>query len=1272
LVEKEAAVNTHRLWNYTLPIVFLLAAVAAPAQETRPIQPPLTFEPNEGQVNAEARYLARGPQGTIFLTSHAIVIAERGGGKDRSLRMRFIHGESVEPAAEKPTGGIANYYLSNDPTRWIYGLPMYGQIRYRGIFPGIDAVFHGDGQNLEYDFELKPHSSPDQIAFAFEGADRILPGEDGGLDLFAGSSVWHLIAPRAFQQIAQARARIEASYAVSGENVISLRLGKFDASLPLIIDPVVQYANILTVNNEVNITGAQADAAGNLFIGGDTFAQDYPVVNGQGPKSSGTQQVYVTKLNPAGDTVLYSTFLAASSFSNSRALALDAQGNAYLAGIAGASDFPLTSTNLGTCTQFCNAGFVAKFNATGGLVYSTLLASGQVLPYSIAVDSNGNAAVAGGAFDNSLKTVNAYQSAYQGGLCTSCGGPFFAKLNSTGTDFIFSSYFGGPGSGAGPSLAKGIAFDATGNVILAGSATADPPLVQPWQYGDGDLFLAEFAPDGKTLLFSTRLGGSGDIQPAFWTMTGVAVGSDGVIYLAGNAGVPDFPFSLQAFALPQEPLGYLSSYGMYVLAVNPSLTGIKYSAYLGGGTVNAIVVDSANHVYLAGSQNAFPLSPLKPVNAVVSDLSSGGFVAELDPSGAPVSMTQFGGHYSAEIPTAIAVDANLNIYVAGSASVQNVFGPAQPDPVTVGKQFGLNTGFNYNSFFAKITPANAPQISMSLVAPALILRNAGSADLHISGIQFGGGLAKQWGNCGQTVPGGTSCVLTVTDANGNAAAGTVTIDSDASPASQTFTVTSPGGIQSGSGIGDIVWFQDVAFSYPPQLQGSRSNPVPLKIWNVGTANALITSVTGSGAVSETNDCGSLLPGASCTVQVAISPTTTSSSGSLQITYDDNTIGQQYSIYGLATPQPLLLSMSQINFATQQINGAMIPRTVNILNTSDSTIATPTASLAGDPAFAIAGNSCISPLGVHQSCAVAVQLVASKAGSFNGILTIGGSSQVTLTGQTQNNLLVQAAPTGLDFGSTGVGGNQTLPLTLTNIAASAFALSPITFSLPDYSETDNCQGQIQPGATCTVNIKFAPQQLALRRAAASVGVSISSLTTNVSVSGIGVQPFALQAAPGQSLSATVQSGGLAKYQLQAVAAAGITDTLQLSCTGAPQAASCSVQPGSPALTSGMASSFTVNVSTSSAVHAKASKSVYPLFAMLLVISLLSLTAKSAKCFLVIVGLLCVFGINGCGGGSINNTGPGNSSQTTPPGAYSLTITGTGGTGSQSIALTLIVN
>ncbi len=1361
-----------RFGNSVLPIFFLLAPVSAGAGETHAVRPPLAFEINRGQMNAEVRFLARAPQGTIFLTNHDIVFTAAGAESKRPLHMHFVRGAKVEPAPEAPTGGFVNYYLSKDPRNWLSHVPNFGKIRYRDVFAGTDIVFHGDGQNLEYDFEISPHSSPNRIAFMFEGTDRILPSKDGGLDLQVGKSTWRLVAPEAYQIFGKTRKRVDASYEVSAENVISLRVGDFDPASTLIIDPVVQYADTLIVNNQVNITGIQVDTAGNLFIGGDTLATDYPVKNGQGPKIPGYQQVYVTKLNPAGDTILFSTFLPASGFSNSRTLALDPQGNSYLAGITGGADFPLTSTNLGICGQFCNAGFIAKFDPSGSLVYSTLLGSGQILPYSLIVDANGNALVAGGAFDGSLKTVNAFQSAYQGGLCTACGEPFFAKLNSTGTDFVFSSYFGGPGNAAGPSLAKGIAVDATGNILLAGIATADPPLAQPWQYGDGDLFLAEFAPDGKTLLFSTRLGGSGDIQPAFETLAGMVVGSDGVVYLIGNLRVSDFPYSLNAFSLPPFPTGTYGYSAMYVLAVNPSLTGLKYSTYLGGGTANAFATDSLNHLHVAGFQSIYPPSPLSPLNAVVSDLSSGGFALELDPLGAPVTITQFGGHVSPEIPTALAVDSNLNVYLAGTTSISNIYGPTQSDPVTVGSQFGVPNGYSYDSFFAKISPVTSPQISMSLKPPALILRNAGSADLHISSVLLGGGLAKQWGNCGTTVPSGTSCVLTVSDANGNMASGTITINSDANPASQTFNVNLPVGVKAGTPIGDIPWFQDVSFSYPPQMQGTISGNIPLEVWNLGTSNALINSITASGIAAQTNNCGTLLPGANCTIQVSVTPTSSSSQGDLQIPYDNNTIGQQYNFYVVSTLQPLLTSTSAISFGTQQINGVAIPRVVNITNTSSSSVPAPAASLQGDPAFTISGNTCTAPLASHQSCAVAVQLSSKSAGIFNGTLIIagqGGSSQVALFGSTQNNTLVQTSPPGLDFGPIAMGSSQTLSLALTNSALSPYAISGTNFSLADYTETDNCQGQIPVGGNCTLSVKFSPQQLGLRRGGARIAVSISSLIQFTNVSGVGViplqispasldfgsnilvgtptlaqpvtlqnklqtaqaytltasgdysvtntcgnplaassicnltiafqpklagsrpgaltvsypntsitsavilsgsatdVPFMLQAASGQTLSATVHAGATATYQLQALAATGFGGTVQLVCSGTPHNAACSL-PSLVTLTSGATSSFAVNISTGTTLGVQHSATIYPLFAAMLLISLLGLTDRNVRACLILVGLVGILALGGCASGG---SGGGPTQNTTPPGTYSLTVTATSGSVSQPVTLTLIV-
>jgi hypothetical protein len=220
----------------------------------------------------------------------------------------------------------------------------------------------------------------------------------------------------------------------------------------------------------------------------------------------------------------------------------------------------------------------------------------------------------------------------------------------------------------------------------------------------------------------------------------------------------------------------------------------------------------------------------------------------------------------------------------------------------------------------------------------------------------------------------------VRDANGNRNTGTVTINSDANPSEQTFTLTLPIPAQPGAQpIGDVLLFQDVIFAFPPQLQGTPSPSIPLNIWNVGAADASITSVTSGGFMSQTNNCGKLTPGANCTVQVSVSPSPNSFQGVLTISYDASGTQTYNNFYVTSSPQPLLLSTNAIGFATQQINGVAIPRVVNVTNTSDTTVNAPTASLQGDPAFTIQGTTCAAALAPHQSCAIAVQLT-SKAHS----------------------------------------------------------------------------------------------------------------------------------------------------------------------------------------------------------------------------------------------------------------------------------------------------
>jgi hypothetical protein len=406
--------------------------------------------------------------------------------------------------------------------------------------------------------------------------------------------------------------------------------------------------------------------------------------------------------------------------------------------------------------------------------------------------------------------------------------------------------------------------------------------------------------------------------------------------------------------------------------------------------------------------------------------------------------------------------------------------------------------------------------------------------------------------------------------------------------------------------------------------------------------------------------------------------------------------------------------------------------------------------------------------------------SAKVGNFNGVATInaqGGNATIALTGAVQNNLLIQTTPLGLDFGAVGVGDTLQQTIQLTNTASSPFSLTGLSFSIPDFTETDNCQGQIAVGASCTMTVSFNPQQLGLRRAGLTLGVSISSLTSVVSIAGSGSIPLTaspvivnfgsanfvsqasapqqvmlqnstsapsaytlnassgfgvsntcanplpagtscavgitmsataagtqqgtltisypgtslistvsltgsatdalvLQAAPGQSLSGSVNSGSTATYQLRSIAAAGFNGSVQMSCSGAPQYANCSISPSSFMAAGASPTNITVTVTTNNGTATGMRLTgTYPLLAaVLLMFVFVPAGRKGTGTYFTIAVLALAFAITGCGGGGGANSGGGGGGtapQNTPSGTYTLTVTATSGNVSQSLPLTLVV-
>lgn len=1069
--------KTHTCRNscYLLLVLVVITGFSGKgwAQSARSVTIPLTFEPNMGQVKRPALFVARTGHGQALLTKNGLVLPGSGQGAN-PVRVQFLHSQRTMAEGERPTGGVANYYATQDRRNWHAGIPMYSRVRYREIYPGIDAVFHGRADNdLEFDFELEPGRSPNEVAIMVNGADKLELAGDGSLEIHAGSQSWRLPVPEAYQTPGGLQSQVFARYVITAPYTFKIKTGSYDPRYPLIIDPVVEYARVIGLDNTTAVAAMQVDSQGNLIIAGSTFATDFPVVNGQqGKFPSGSEQVFLTKLNPAGDTILFSTFIPASGFSSARALVLDAQGNSYLAGFAGASDFPVTSSNLGSCTQFCNAGFVAKFNPFGALSYSTLLGSGQVLPRAIAVDGNGSAYVTGNA-DFTLQTVNAFQPG-----CPTCSGAFFAKLDLAGANFIFASYFAT--LNATGTVGKGIALDAAGNILIAGDGFT-PPLLNPWQIG-GSLYLAKFAPDGQTLLFSTELGTGGE------SLTGMHVGADGTVFLAGTAQNNDYPYAIDAARHPEGPGG---NSHIFASAVNPALTGFTYSTYIADGNLEATFLDGSGALFLAGSLGGqLPLQ-----NAVVSDVKTPGtgFFTKVDAFGHPVTSSLFGGHLTQEVPTGIAADAAGNIYIAGTVSAQNE--NPQPDPVLVGASISTGlSGGNDGLFFAKVNPANLPQISLdTTVPPFLFLRNAGTADLHVSSMSFSGGRIS--GNCGTAVPAGSSCVVTVSSSAGGLAPGTITITSDAEPAVQTFHIALFPTQRAGAPIGDFLWSDDDRAFLP--LGGQT---IPFRLWNVGTADLVINLVTVSSPAFQTNDCGvGLAPGASCTISVTLSANST-----LITVFFDNGAQKTFSFFSTPVNQNPVLSVTGIRYPTQFVGGVALPRTVTVTNAGAGDVSV-SPVLTGDPEFAIIGNTCPISLPAHQSCVVGVQFTPSIDGNRSAVLTINGSN-VQLFAQGEINSAVQVSPLQQDFFPTVVHlQSETFPVTLTNTAPSPLPITGIVFSLADYTETDDCAGQVPGNGTCTIQVTFVPQAVGARNGTMTVGFT-GATTQVLTLTGTGQTPF----------------------------------------------------------------------------------------------------------------------------------------------------------------------
>jgi len=1296
---------------------------------------PLSFEANQGQTDARVRFLARGGGYAIFLTDDEAVLTlrrssvisgqssvapvgtrpgmnqlgKRGGpgwvepfgsfdpragrwpsladgwgrlwpslipdisqmvpelftdkgaltkGREsqppRVVRMRLEGGSAtglVVGLNELP--GRSNYFIGNDPGKWRTNVPSYAKVKYEGVYPGVDLVYYGNQRQLEYDFVVQPGADPNQIMLSFVGADGMrVDAASGDLVLKVGDGEVRFHKPAVYQpprEVASsspsnfaatisdrhrrsesaATGELGGAFVVASNNQVSFRVMGYDPRRALVIDPVLSYSTYLGGSDTDKGTGIAVDSSGNAYVTGSTLSTDFPTADALQLVYGGSGDAFVTKLNATGSALVYSTYLGGSNDDLGFAIAVDSSGNAYVTGATASTNFPTVDPN-----QPSNKAYLTSGNPTA----------------------------------------------------------FVAKLSSTGSALVYSTYLGGSVADAG----AGIAVDSTNNAYVTGVTESDDfPTLNPPQAslrGKSNAFLTKLKATGSALVYSTFLGGGGIDAAA-----GIAVDSSGNAYVTGNTTSTNFP-TVNPFQATNKATPTTEKPTAFVTKLNAAGSAFVYSTYLGGNKWDSglgIAVDSSGNAYvtgLTGSTNFPVVNPFQATNkaALANASNNTAFVATLNSTGSALVYSTYLGGSDWDSGNAIAVDSSGNAYVAGTTystdfptlkAVQATCASCTTDPdafVTELKSTGAV--LVYSTYLGGSNVDDGQGIALDVSGDAYVTGVTYSADFPV--VTQIPGACK--GTCGSGGEYGDAFVSMIVGVLAPAAS----LSSD-------------------------------SLTFPSQTVNTTSAAQSVTLTNTGNAPLAISQITASGefalATTETT-CSTSVPvaaGKNCTLAVTFTPTATGTQDGA-ITITDNSTGVAGSVQtvtlsgtGAAAAPLAVVNPPSLTFPGQNVGTTSGWQAVTLSNMTGSA----SLSIASIVASANFGenDNCDGSVVVGGSCTIYVTFSPTAAGLLAGTLTLTDNSD-GVTGSTQTvNLtgtgvtpapVAGVSPSSLTFSNQTVGTTSApQPVTLSNTGSAALTIASITASA-NFGQSNNCAGSVAVSGSCTINVTFSPTATGattgtLTIADNSNGVAGSTQTVQLSEAGTS-QDFTLVAASGSSTTVTVGPGTAASYTLSVGGQGGFSGAVAFTCTGAPAGATCTVWPNKVSVGSSATNvSVTVTTTTtsSSVPHSLPFPPVPPLSPGLTGLAMLALILagmawairrrnqpgisrwQAAMASLASAAVLTL-ALAGCGGGGSSSVTPPPTTPVTPAGTYTLTVTGTSGSGStalsHSVTLTLTVS
>lgn len=591
------------------------ATGASGAEKSRAVESlaslPLYFIENQGQADRSVKYYERSRGRVISFTEGGAIFSFAGDPKrnllPESLTLTLLAArKDLDVSAEEPQAGKVNYLIGKDPARWRTGIPTFRSVVYRDAYPGVDLRFYGNERRLEYDILVKPAGDPSLVRFQYGGAKSLEVEASGDLSVrMNGGRQVIQKKPVIYQEIDGKRVLIEGSFKTDGM-VCRIDVPSYDPRHALVIDPVIDFSTYLGGTDTDEAAGIAVDSSGNIYVAGLTYSFDFPRAGSplQPIFGGGNSDAFVTKISASasGTSLVYATYLGGGDDDEAHAIAVDSSGNAYVAGITYSTDFPLENP-----IQQAKTAPADQYDA------------------------------------------------------------FVAKLDPNGSALVYSTYLGG----SNDDYAQGIAVDSSGNAYVTGStfsgATGSPEdlpfpttagAFQTELKGTVNAFVTKINAAGSAWAYSTYLGGEADDHG-----NAIAVDSTGAAYVAGDSDSYKFPVKK---AFQGKLKGMINA---FVAKLNPAGTALVYSTYLGGSNADeayGIAVDASGNAYVTGltaSEN-FPTTP-KAYKRAFQGGDWDAFATKIKASGNVLAYSTYLGGSGDDEAYAIAVDGGGGACVTG-------------------------------------------------------------------------------------------------------------------------------------------------------------------------------------------------------------------------------------------------------------------------------------------------------------------------------------------------------------------------------------------------------------------------------------------------------------------------------------------------------------------------------------------------------------------------------------------------------------------------------